>query len=668
MSQDLRPFFYPRHVAVIGASENPRKIGHEILKNIQAGGFSGNIYPVNPTSSQILGIPCYAGIDRIPGPVDLAVVVIPAGRVPQAIAECGKKGVPAAVIITGGFSEAGAQGEALQKQTIEAAKRHGVRLIGPNCQGLNNPHASLCASWPLLTLRGKVAVISQSGTVGAAMMDWFSIEGLGVSSFVSMGNRSDVDESDLIAWFQNDPGTEVIALYLEGIKDVGRFQRAVANTTKPLVVLKSGRTAGGKVAAESHTRSLAGADAVYDALFRQSGICRAQTIEEFYDFSKAMAYLKPPAGNRVLFITTSGGAAILATDAAEREGLSVPPLPEELADALEGVIPAHAIRRNPLDLTGDADAAMFAKVMERSRPYYDVLGVIFGDPIQNAAEVVTAGASELIIFLGGAEVEHEERMKMHRKGIPVFPTPERGIRALSQAMPAGLKTRPAQTTFPEASGRKLSGFFESISWLAEKGMPCVKTRLAKNADEAVIISEEIGYPVVLKVESPDLIHKSDAGGVRLNLASGAEVRDACERLFRDVKTRNPEARINGIAVSSMARPGLELILGMRRDSQFGPVLMFGLGGIGVEVFRDVSLRLMPFSRNDALAMMSEIRGAAMLSGFRNTPPVDRNALADALVRLSELARDHEEIAEMDLNPVIARPDGILIVDARIIRA
>lgn len=665
---DLQALFHPKSIAIIGASDSPAKIGHEILKNLQDGGFPGTLYPINPKSERILDLPCFKNVKDIPDPVDMAVVIIPARFVPQTIRDCGEKGVKAAIIITGGFSEAGEDGEKLQKETAEVAREYGVRLIGPNCQGINNPYEPMCASWPLLTFKGGVAVIAQSGTVGAAMMDWFSVEELGVSCFVSMGNRADVDETDLIEYFENDPNTKVIALYLEGLKDPLRFQEVVQSLTKPLVVLKSGRTPGGKVAAESHTKSLAGADATYDALFQKHGICRAQNIQEFYDFAKAFACLKPPQGNRILFITTSGGAAILATDAAEQEGLVVSPLPSELAEKLEGVVPPHAIRGNPLDLTGDANAEMFRQVIELSRPYYDTLGVIFGDPIEGSCDVVKPGLNELIIYLGGAEVEREERLVMHRKGVPVFQTPERGIRALSQVIPKGLKVKPAATTFPETSGKNALGFYDSMQFMDSKGFQCIPNRFAGSAEEAVQTAHQVGFPVALKIDSPDLLHKTDVGGVKLDLQSGEEVEAAYVEMITQIKNQHPEARVNGATISAMASPGLEVIMGMNRDEQFGPIILFGLGGVMVELFRDVSLRLLPFSREDAVSMLHEIKGASLLSGYRGKPAIDENALVEGLLKLARIAEEHADIMEIDLNPVFAYTDGMVVVDARIIKA
>ncbi len=664
---DLSPLFHPESVAVIGASESAGKLGHEILKNLIDGGFPGALYPINPKSERILGLACFKNVRDVPGKVDLAVVIIPARFVSQTIRECGEKGVKGAIVISGGFSEAGAEGEALQNELARAARDSGVRVVGPNCQGINSPYHPMCASWPLLTQKGRVAVISQSGTVGAAMMDWFSVEGLGVSAFVSLGNRADIDEIDLMEYFEADPNTRVIAAYLEGVKDAVRFQKVLSQLKKPLVVLKSGRTPKGKVAAESHTKSLAGADAIYSSLFKRLGVCRAETIEEFYDFAKALAYLEPPKGNSILYITTSGGAAILATDAAEQEGLNVAPLPPQLAQEIEGVIPAHAIRGNPLDLTGDADAGMFQEVIQRARPYYDTLGIIFGDPIVDASRVVTPGSNELIIYLGGAEVEREEKLRMHQIGIPVYPTPERGIRALSQVLPPSLKEQKASTTFPVASGGSQLSLFESFKFLEANGFDCIVSRFADSPGKAVHLAHQLGFPVALKVDSPDILHKSDYGGVRLHLQSAQDVRAAYARMEETLKTNAPDARINGVVVSAMAAPGLELILGMHRDPQFGPVILFGMGGIAVELFRDVAMRLIPLTREDALSMLNEIKGAPLLRGFRGQRTIDENALVEGLLRLARIAQEHPEIVEIDLNPVLAYPEGMVVVDARIIK-
>ena len=667
-STGLHAFFHPASIAVIGASESAGKYGHEILKNLIEGGFPGALYPINPKSERILGLTCFRNVKDIPDLVDLSVLIIPARLVPQAIQDCGEKGVKAAVIISGGFSEAGEEGAALQKTVANLAAQYGMRLLGPNCQGVNNPYHPLCASWPLLTRKGAVAVISQSGTIGAAMLDWFSLEELGVSGFAGLGNRADVDEIDLIQYFEDDPNTRVIAAYIEGVKDAERFRKVLETLKKPLVVLKAGRTPKGRVAAESHTKSLAGTDAVYSSLFRHYGVCRAETTEEFYDFAKGFAYLTPPAGNRIVFITTSGGSAILATDAAEQEGLQVTPLPAELAAQLEGVIPPHAIRANPIDLTGDATARMFHEVIELARPHYDTLCVIYGDPIVDGSQAVTPGANELVVCLGGAEVERSERLKMHHRGIPVFPTPERAIRTLAQLIPAENKGERARHTYPSAAGRSQLSVYESLNFVKSQGFDCIVNRFADSPGKAVHHAHLIGFPISMKIDSPDILHKSDCGGVRLNLQTPHGLRTAYELMMDKVKSQHPTARINGVVVSAMAAPGLEVILGMNRDPQFGPVIIFGLGGTAVELFRDVSMRLLPLDRTEALNMINDIKGVALLKGFRGQQAVDQNALADGLLKLAEIAEAYPDIAEIDLNPVLAYPEGLVVVDARVLKA
>ncbi len=432
----LRKMFYPESVAVIGASADPRKLGHTILKNIIDGGFSGKIYPINPKGGEILGLKVYQSIIDVQDDVDLAVIIIPAKLVPGVMEELGKKGVKAAVIITGGFREAG--NEELEEQMLEIAKRNGIRVIGPNCQGINNTHHQLCASWPLITLKGRIAIASQSGTVAAALAQWSQNDGIGFSTFVSLGNKSDVDEVDIIQFFSEDENTAVIALYVEGVKDGRRFIEAAKRCKKPIVVLKPGVTERGAKAVESHTKSMAGKDVVFEAACRQSGVVRAKNLEELYDFAKAFAYLKTFGGERVLIITSSGGSGILAIDVLESNGLNVFETDEKLKAKLRELVPAHAILDNPIDLTGDATAEMYLNVFKASFDYADAFLLIFGDPIEGAANAVIEiseiakkeGKTVVVSFLGGGEIEREEVAKMHKHGIPVFPTPERAAKVL----------------------------------------------------------------------------------------------------------------------------------------------------------------------------------------------------------------------------------------------
>jgi len=668
MSDSLLALFRPNRIAVIGASAKPEKMGFQIFKNILDAGFDGQVIPVNPKGETILGINSVKSVDEIPSGTDLAVVIIPAPSVPGAILQLGQRKVRAAIVITGGFAETGAEGAGLQEEVAQNASRCGVRLVGPNCQGVNYPYHGLCASWPLITQRGAMAIASQSGTVGAALADWAAEEKLGFSAFVSMGNRADVDEADLIEFFASDPNTKVITLYIEGVKDARKFLAAVKECGKPIVIFKAGRTEQGRKAAESHTRSLAGKDEIYDAVFRQFKIHRAGSLEELYDFSKALAYVPAPAGPRMLIVTSSGGSAIIATDVAEELAFRVAPLPASLASRLREILPPHCIVGNPLDLTGDTDAERYRRVLEASRNDYDVVMTIFGDPISGASEILEPGRPELVAYLGGADVERAERLLLHEKKIAVFPTPERAVKALScharfarDVFPLTAEA-PAATASRAPAAKSLSPA-DSIAFLAHQAIPVVPSRQASTGEEAVAAASEIGYPVAVKMNSPDVTHKSDVGGVILNVKDEAGVRKS----FRDLASiaQRLGARPGGVLVSVMAAPGHEVIVGVTRDLQFGHAVMFGMGGTLVEVFRDISFRMVPFSEKDAAEMIAETRGAKLLQGVRGGRPADLASLARLLVQISDLVAKHPEIEEMDLNPVIVHEKDLTVVDARV---
>ncbi|MEM3506891.1 MAG: CoA-binding protein [Candidatus Bathyarchaeia archaeon] len=436
----LKHIFNPSSVAIIGASRDPGKTGYIILENIIKAGFKGKIYPINPKADEILGLKAYPSIESIEEQIDLAIVIVPAPVVPSVVEQCSKKGVKGIVVISGGFSETGVEGEKLEKAIAEIIKKAKIRLIGPNCQGINNPHVGLCASWPLITTKGPIAVISQSGTVGATMECWASDEKVGISKFVALGNKADVNEIDLIEAFSEDENTKVISLYLEGVSDGRKFIEVAKKVTKkkPIVILKSGRTKLGIKAVMSHTRSLAGKDEIYDAAFKQSGVLRVEDIEELYDVSKALSLLKFPKGNKVLIITSSGGSGILSVDLCEKLGIALSELPESIKENLKKKLPPYCIISNPIDLTGDATAERYGIVIQECANAHeiDVFFTIFGDPIVGAAEVIKESMEKtekpiVVVFLGGGEVEKSEKEKMQYHGIPVFPTPERGIKALN---------------------------------------------------------------------------------------------------------------------------------------------------------------------------------------------------------------------------------------------
>jgi acetyltransferase len=666
--ETLEAIFKPKSVGVIGASTVPGKIGHDILANLKNGGFAGPLYPINPKAEEILGLKAYKSVADTPTPPELAVVVIPARMVAPTLEQAAAAGVKAAVIISGGFAEAGPDGEALQEELAQVIRGTGLRVIGPNCQGVNMPHHQMCASWPLITTRGRIALASQSGTVGAAFLDWAAGEHLGVSGFVSLGNRVDVDEAEVLRYFNADPDTQVIALYLEGVKRPTYFLEALAEARKPVVILKTGRTARGGVAAESHTKSLAGTDAIYEALFRKFRVYRADNLEELFDFAKALAYLPRPRGRRLMITTSSGGAAILAIDEAEKNGLETPEPTPSLKEGLRLMLPGHCAVGNPVDLTGDviADASLYKKVMKETRREYDYQLVIFGDPIPGAAAQVTPGAPELVIFLGGAEVEREERQKLYRAGVPVFPTPERGVRALAQFFRFAEPPAPAVPKEAAPTGLRLLAAAEAATLITEAGIPAAAAPLATDADAAVSLARGFGYPVVLKISSPDIVHKSDIGGVRLNLRNDAEVRQAFEDIMASTRLYERWARVDGVAVSPMAKPGgLEVILATITDPQYGPALMFGLGGIYTEIYKDVAFCLLPASEPALLEMVQRIKGYPLLAGFRGQPKRDDQALLEVMKALARFALAHPELDQVELNPLLLYDRGVFAVDVRI---
>ena len=434
----IKALFEPRSIAVVGASREPWKTGHIILKNIVEAGFKGKIYPINPKATEILGLTVYPSVSKVPDDIDMMVIVVPARIVPRIMEEAGEKGVKAAVIISGGFAETGPEGAKLQEEVVKIARKYGIRFVGPNCQGVNNPHNGLCASWPLIKKAGPLAIISQSGTVAATFEIWAEREGIGISKMVALGNRADITEVDILEYLGEDPNTKAIGMYIESVSHGKRFLEVAQEVTKrkPIIVLKSGRTAAGARAVASHTGSLAGEYRIYLAAFKKAGVIPVDSIEELYDVTKGLALLPKPKGNRVLIITSSGGSGIISTDYSELLGLKVTSLASETAEELRKVLPSYCIVRNPLDLTGDATAERYSVTLERviKDPNVDIVLTIFGDPIPNANNVVekyyNKGKTIVPVYLGGGDVEEKEKALMHSKGIPVFPTPERGVKVV----------------------------------------------------------------------------------------------------------------------------------------------------------------------------------------------------------------------------------------------
>jgi acetyl coenzyme A synthetase (ADP forming)-like protein len=684
----LEPLLRPRSVAVIGASRRRDAIGGAVLRNLIDQGFQGPVYPVNPTASHVQSIPAYPDVESVPGDIDLAVIVVPAAGVLEAAEACVRKGVRALVVISAGFKETGEEGRKREEALLALVRRHGVRLVGPNCLGLLNtdPNVSINATFaPVRPPAGRVAFSSQSGALGLAILDYARQLNLGISQFVSVGNKADVSGNDLIEFWEKDPGTDVILLYVESFGNPAKFTqlaRRVART-KPIIAVKSGRTPGGSRAASSHTGALAGSDAAVEALFRQSGVIRTDTIEELFDTAVLLASQPVPTGKRVAILTNAGGPGIMAADACEYAGLELTALDPRTRKALRAFLPEEASVRNPVDMIASAEAPSFEKALRLlcQDKNVDSVIVIFVPPLVTGAMEVarailaaTAGTKKTILscFMGSHGVPESLR-SLQEGHIPSYPFPEAAARTLARAVSYGEWRNRVPGKVPSLSGIDVKRAKAAIArCLAEHGdpeKPCwlgvpalqevlsaygVRTsaaRTASNRGEAAIAAKSIGFPVVLKVRSPDVIHKTDVGGVRLGIASEEETARAFDEIQTLLQQHRPGARFEGVTVEPLIEGGIETIVGVTRDPKFGPIVLFGLGGVAVELLRDVSLRIAPLTDQDAEEMVREIQGYPLLAGYRGRTPANVVGVLDLLHRVSRLAMDHPEIRELDLNPV-----------------
>ncbi|HHS97348.1 MAG TPA: CoA-binding protein [Chloroflexi bacterium] len=693
----LEAFFRPSSVAVIGASRDPEKLGYAVLANLKEGGFKGALYPINPKADEILGLKAYPSILDVPGPVDLAVIVIPYPFVPAVLEQCGQKGVPAVVVISAGFREAGREGLEREQELIEIAHRYNIRLVGPNCLGVIDTATPLNATFAAgMPPAGPMAFMSQSGALGTAVLDLALAGRIGFSRFVSLGNKADVDEIDLLEAWEDDPDSRVILIYVEGLKDGQRFMEVARRVTrkKPVVAVKSGVTRAGSRAVSSHTGSLAGSEAAYQAAFRQAGVIRAQSMERLFDYARAFAYQPLPAGDRVAIVTNAGGPGILATDALEHAGLRLARLKPETIEALMADLPSAASAANPVDVLGDALADRYEHALRLvlADPGVDAVIVIVTPQamtqIEETAHIVGRTAREtdkpiLGCFMGEARINAGVEV-LRQYGVPNYPFPERAAEALA-AMVAYREERERPIYPPEryevdrdavrkvldkarSEGRVSIGDAEARAILEAYGFPVPPSRLAATPEEAIEAAEEMGYPVVLKVASPDILHKTDVGGVKLNLRSAEDVRDAFDLIVYRATRYVPDARIWGCLVQKMVSGGREVLIGMSRDPQFGPLVAFGLGGIYVEALKDVVFRVAPFSRQEAEEMIREIRAYPLLEGVRGEPPADHEAMVDALCRISQLVTDFPEIVELDINPLMVFDEGrgAMALDMRLV--
>ncbi|MEW6388380.1 MAG: acetate--CoA ligase alpha subunit [Thermodesulfobacteriota bacterium] len=700
---DLKRIFAPRSVVVIGASSRPGSVGQAVFANILQHGYTGVLYPVNTRANSIMSVKAYPTVLGIPEEVDLAVIVVPRDTVPQVLAECGQKGIKGVIIITAGFKELGGDGVAQEEEVRETARKFGVRLLGPNCLGIINtdPQVSLNASFAHLTPQpGNIALISQSGAVGVAALEYAHGEKIGLSKFVSVGNKADLNENDLLAYLQDDPLTDVILLYLEDLSHPQDFFKLAQEITgrdsrKPILAIKSGRTAAGAKAASSHTGALAGSDAAYDALFAQCGVLRVESLEELFDYATAFATQPLPQGNRVAMVTNAGGLGIMATDAAIRYGLDLAAFQEATLTKLKSGLPPAANIHNPVDVLGDAREDRYGLALDAvlSDPGVDGVIVISTPQLMTDLAAVAASITQVTaryqkptLVCQMALRDREEPLAILTQArLPHYDFPEEAARSLGAMAryAAGLQGRRYDIkTFTDVDGPKVRAVLniaqaEGRQFLLEPeahevfqayGFPVTPWRWAQSPEAAAQAAAALGLPVALKIVSPDILHKTDVGGVRLNLRTDAEVRQGCQELLAAVSAARPQARLAGVLVQKMAPKGQETILGMTRDPQFGPLLMFGLGGTNVEIFKDVIFRLAPISEIWAHRMFQELKGFPLLKGFRGAPPADLEAIAQCLERLSQLVLDFPEIRELDINPLMVFPEGqgAAVLDARII--
>jgi acetyltransferase len=693
----LEPFFEPKSVAVIGASREAGKLGHDVLKNLIDYKYGGILYPVNPKGDPIMGLICYKSVKDIPGEVDMAVIVIPAKFTLDAVKDCAAKKVKALIIITAGFKEMGREGAELERKVVEVAREGGMRIVGPNCLGLINTQFNLNASFAAgMPEKGDVAFMSQSGAFGTAVLDWAIGERLGLSKFVSVGNKADVDETSLLEAIGADPDTGVILGYVESVQDGPGFMKVARRVTrqKPVIIFKSGNSAAGAKAASSHTGALAGSDNAYNSAFKQCGVMRAREVVDMFDWGLAFSCQKGIKGPNIALVTNAGGPGIIATDAVERSTLKMAQISKETVDALRTVLPPAANFYNPIDVLGDAKADRYDFAIRAALKDPGVDGVIVvltpqtsTEPVATAEAIVKAarefGKPIVAAFMGGPRTQEGFRYLMDHR-IPAYHFPERAVSSMDALYrqrlwvesPQGevpsfkVDKKAVATAFKQANdtGRPQLGEQEAREVVAAYGFRLPASTLCPTADEAVAAAKKTGFPVVMKISSPDILHKSDVGGVKVGLQNEKEVRDAFAAMMDTVRRKMPKADIRGVLIQQMVKGGRETILGMIKDPQFGPMIMFGLGGIYVEVLKDVAFRIAPLTRADAETMVSEIRSIALLKGVRGQPPADLDAIVDGLLRLSQLTTDFPEIVEVDINPFLAFPrgEGAIAVDARIV--
>ncbi|MBS7608767.1 MAG: bifunctional acetate--CoA ligase family protein/GNAT family N-acetyltransferase [Candidatus Bathyarchaeia archaeon] len=699
----LDKIFNPKSVAVVGASDEEGSVGCALMKNLLESGFEGEVFPVNIRKKEILGVKAYQSVLQLPKTVDLAVIATPAKTVPEVVEQCGKAGIKGLIIISAGFKEIGPEGKALEDKILEIKQKYDLRIIGPNCLGIIRPSIRLNATFINKMPRpGNVAFISQSGALGTAILDWAVHENIGFSYFVSVGSMIDVDFGDLIDYFGTDPKTRSILMYVEGITNARKFMSAARHfaRTKPIIIVKAGKYGESARAAASHTGSLTGEDDVYEAAFKRAGIVRVEEIADLFNCAEVLGMQPLPRGPNLAIITNAGGPGVMATDAIIGMGGKLAKLSPQTMDYLNSVLPPYWSHGNPVDILGDARADRYKAVLDAVLNDENVDGILIiytaqavADPVEIAKSIVELiknkgqrGKTILTSFMGKKDVE-EANLILNANEIPTFSTPEQAVKTylymykykrnleLLYETPEELPVDVSPPKLPimailrnaAIENREVLTEFEAKKILEFYNIPVVKTYVARDEDEAVAIASRIGYPVVLKILSPQIIHKTDAGGVALDLKSEDEVREAFRTIIKNAKRYNPNAEILGVTVQPMIKKrGVEVILGSKKDIVFGPVIMFGMGGVGVELFKDYSVGLPPLNQTLARRMMEETKVYQLLKGFRGMPPANIKRLEEVMVLFSHLLIDFPQVKEVDINPLVVDEKDVIAIDARII--
>ncbi len=693
----LKRLFAPEGVVVVGASQNPTKLGYGVARNLVVSGYPGAIHFVNPGLGTLFDRPLYPDLASVPDPVDLAVVMIPAAKVPDALRDCGERGIRYAIVGAGGFRETGEVGRALEARCLEVAQRYGIRVLGPNCIGYLDTHIPIDTSFLPLPgpIRGDIAFLSHSGAICETVIDWARGQGFGLSRLVSLGNQMDLNEGEVLPDVAADPNTRVVAMYMEGVGDGATFIEQARRVTpdKPVVAIKVGRSTSGRKAVASHTGALAGRDEAFDAAFRKAGVIRARHSEEMFDWARALAWCIPPRGPNVAVLTNAGGPGAIAADALETHNLRLPELEQATKSGLAALLPQAASLRNPVDMLAGAGPREYAdclRLLLADEGVDSIIVILPPPPVTTAAEVagaiipvIRSAEKPVVLALMGEElIAHAARL-FRQSRIPDYRFPERAASVLSvlyersKQLDRKLSVPPPYEDIDRAlvkaqldtSAVGREGFLSARAahTVAEAyGLQMLAYRSVTTTEQAVEVAEAMAYPVVVKLDSPDLPHKSDLGVLALGLNSAEEVRQACERIMRQAEASIPNHHVEGLLIQPELKGGQEVIVGFVRDAQFGPLLMFGTGGVDVEALQDVAFELAPLSREEAVAMIERTQAGRKMRGFRNSAPADQEAVIEALLRLSQLALEQDRIQELEINPLRVMPEGegALALDVR----